>query len=184
MLRLIWVFTGRTCQFIGLISFPIFLWVFSGKSFCITELQWLEHWWLVNHGGFEIVLESLGKISHSCRILDSLGWFSVYIENGILCVLIRIASMRRFYLEHTTYLHVKENREDILIMTPDLALLLTLISSNYPCLEHIFIVPKVFEPLKFYCICIYIWTRLEKQWCIPARAISDYSSQNAQLYVW
>ena len=25
-------------------------------------------------------------------------------------------------------------------------------SSNYPCLEHIFMVPKVFEPLKYYCI--------------------------------
>ena len=36
------------------------------------------------------------------------------------------------------------------IMPPDLALWLTLISSNYPCLEHIFMVPKVLEPLKFY----------------------------------
>ena len=40
----------------------------------------------------------------------------------------------------------------ITIMPPDLALCLTLISSNYPSLEHIFIVPKVFEPSKFYCI--------------------------------
>ena len=38
------------------------------------------------------------------------------------------------------------------IMPPYLALLLTLISSNYPCLKLIFIVPKVFEPLKFDCI--------------------------------
>ena len=37
-------------------------------------------------------------------------------------------------------------------MPPDLALWLTLISSNYPCLEHILMVSKVFEPLKFYCI--------------------------------
>ena len=41
-------------------------------------------------------------------------------------------------------------------MLPDLALGLTLISSNYPCLEHIFMVPKVFEPLKFYCTFIYL----------------------------
>ena len=41
-------------------------------------------------------------------------------------------------------------------MPPDLALWLTLISSNYPCLEHIFIVPKVFDPLKFDCILFYI----------------------------
>ena len=34
-------------------------------------------------------------------------------------------------------------------MPPDLALLSTLIGSNYPCLELIFMVPKVFEPLKF-----------------------------------
>ena len=33
-------------------------------------------------------------------------------------------------------------------MPPDLALLSTLIGSNYPCLELIFMVPKVFEPLK------------------------------------
>ena len=48
-------------------------------------------------------------------------------------------------------LHVKENREDILIMLPHMALCLTLTSSNYPCLEHSFMVPKVFGPLKFYC---------------------------------
>ena len=42
---------------------------------------------------------------------------------------------------------------EILIMPPDLALLSTLIGSNYPCLELIFMVPKVFEPLKFYCTC-------------------------------
>ena len=38
-------------------------------------------------------------------------------------------------------------------MPPDLALLSTLNGSNYPCLGLIFMVPKVFEPLKFDCIC-------------------------------
>ena len=32
-----------------------------------VELQWLEHGWLVYHGCFELVLESLGTKSHSCR---------------------------------------------------------------------------------------------------------------------
>ena len=32
-----------------------------------VELQWLEHRWLVYHGYFELVLESLGKKSHSYR---------------------------------------------------------------------------------------------------------------------
>ena len=41
-------------------------------------------------------------------------------------------------------------------MPPDLALSSTLIGSNYPCLELIFMVPKVFEPLKFDCILFYI----------------------------
>ena len=41
-------------------------------------------------------------------------------------------------------------------MLPDLALWLTLISSNYLCLEDILMVPKVFEPLKFYCIALII----------------------------
>ena len=45
-----------------------------------------------------------------------------------------------------------ENRKDTPILPSDLALWLTLISSNYPCLEHIFIVPKVFEPFNLYCI--------------------------------
>ena len=48
-------------------------------------------------------------------------------------------------------LHDKENRKDIPIFPPDLALLLTLISLNYPCLKHVFMVPKVFQPLKLDC---------------------------------
>ena len=36
-------------------------------------------------------------------------------------------------------------------MPPDLALIATLIGSNYPCLELIFTVPEMFEPLKFDC---------------------------------
>ena len=41
--------------------------------------------------------------------------------------------------------------KEILIMFPHLALLSTLIGSNYPCLELIFMVPKMFELLKFDC---------------------------------
>ena len=41
--------------------------------------------------------------------------------------------------------------KEILIMPPDLALLSTLTGSNYPCLELIFMVSKVFKPLKFNC---------------------------------
>ena len=34
----------------------------------------------------------------------------------------------------------------------DICFLTTLSGSNYPCLEQIFMVPKMFEPLKFSCI--------------------------------
>ena len=44
-----------------------------------------------------------------------------------------------------------KNQKDISIKPPDLALISTLIGSNYPCLELIFMVPTVFEPLKFDC---------------------------------
>ena len=55
------------------------------------------------------------------------------------------------------HLHVKENRKYIPFMPLDLALWFTLISSNYPCLEHIFMVPKVYEPLSFYYIYCNMW---------------------------
>ena len=48
---------------------------------------------------------------------------------------------------------LKENQKDIPILPLDLALWLTLTSL---CLEHVFTVPKVFEPLKFDCI-LYIY---------------------------
>ena len=49
--------------------------------------------------------------------------------------------------------YVKENQKDISIKPLDLALSSTLTGSNYPCLELIFMVPKLFEPLKFDCTC-------------------------------
>ena len=42
--------------------------------------------------------------------------------------------------------------KEVLIMSPDLALLSTLIGLKYPCLELILMVPKMFEPFKFECI--------------------------------
>ena len=97
-------------------------------------------------------LESVGKISHSCRFRIIWGDLVFFYKNGILCLHIRIASMRRFSCEHTIYLQVKENRKYIPTVPSDLTQGLTLISTNYPCLELIFMVPKVFKPLKFDCI--------------------------------
>ena len=52
--------------------------------------------------------------------------------------------------ENTQYTIMLKNAISLFLF-PVLALWLTLTSSNYPCLEHIFIVPKVFESLKFEC---------------------------------
>ena len=56
------------------------------------------------------------------------------------------------------YLHIEESRKDTPNIPTGLALLSTLIGSNNPCLELIFMVPKVFEPLKFYCILCILFT--------------------------
>ena len=51
-------------------------------------------------------------------------------------------------------------------MPPDLPLLSTLIGSNYPCLVLIFMVPKVFEPMKFYCIYLVVLEGEQVSFCI------------------
>ena len=59
-----------------------------------VDLQWLEHKWLVYHGCFELVLESPGKNPIAAHLEKFRVIFLFYIENSMLCVLIRIASMR------------------------------------------------------------------------------------------
>ena len=56
----------------------------SGMAYTV-ELQWLEHCWLVYHGCFELVLESLGKN----RLVADLGLFSViffFILKMVYCM--------------------------------------------------------------------------------------------------
>ena len=58
---------------------------------CTAELQWLKHRWLVYHGHFQLVLESLGNhpIAADIIIFGIIqGDFLFQIDNGILCVLI------------------------------------------------------------------------------------------------
>ena len=77
-----------------ILSYEKLLWDISFRD--TVDLQWPENLWLVCHGCFELILESLGNIP----IAADFRYIKViyfYIENGILCVLIRVASMRRFY---------------------------------------------------------------------------------------
>ena len=68
---------------------------------------------------------------------------------------------------------------EILIMPPGLALLSTLIDSNNPCLEIIFMVPKMFEPLKFDCIYFY---DLNLRELTESSHIIDFHSMRMQLF--
>ena len=57
-------------------------------------------------------------------------------------------------------------------MPPYLALLSTLIGSKYPYLEQIFMVPKVFEPLKLDCIQV---TKLQENIDITNVTLMNYN---------
>ena len=54
---------------------------------------------------------------------------------------------------HLIYRTPKRYPTIISIVLPGVALIVTFQGSNYRCLEHIFMVPKGFEPSKFDCIC-------------------------------
>ena len=93
-----------------------------GKKLAFTvELQWLEHRLLFTKAVSSSFLSPSEK-SDSCRFDIFLGDFLLYTENGMLCVLSIIASMRLFYCDQTTYLLVKENRKYIPIIPTGLAL--------------------------------------------------------------
>ena len=101
------------------------------------------------HGCFEVVFESPWKNTMAA----DLGLFKLmflYILTMVGCVYSLESPRRGDSNENTLHTFLLKNIEIIPIMPPDLALWLTLISSNYPCLEQICIVPEVFEPLKLY----------------------------------
>ena len=70
----------------------------------------------------------------------------------VYCVYSLESPHRGDFNENTKYTFILQKIKEILIKLPDLALLSTLIGSNYPCLELIFMVPEVFEPLKLDCM--------------------------------
>ena len=63
----------------------------------IVELQRFEHRWLVYRGYFEFESLTKNPIAPDIIVFGIIsGGFLFYIKYGMLCVLIRIASMRRF----------------------------------------------------------------------------------------
>ena len=69
-------------------------------------------------------------------------------------------------------------------MPPDLALLSTLIGSNYSCLQLIFIVPKVFEPFKIDCKCLYFLINKTAMVTVLMHPTSDQANFLALFFKW
>ena len=119
-----------------------------------VELRWLEHRWLVYHGLFELIFESLRRFSDSSRTHILRKIFIFYDE--IVCCVYSLESPHRGdsneYTQHTIILLKIENFFiNYRHLLPDLVPWLNLIGSNNPSLEQISMVPKMFEPLKFDC---------------------------------
>ena len=68
---------------------------YSQNRAATVELQWLEHRWLVYHGCFELILESLGKIPFPLD-LEYRAIFCLMLKMVYCVHSFRIASMRRF----------------------------------------------------------------------------------------
>ena len=114
-----------------------------------VELQWLEHRLLVYHGLFELIFESLRNFSDSSR-KQILGAFVLFYYEIVCCVYSLGDS--KAYTQHTiSLLKIEKNARNYRHLLPDLAPWLNLIGSNYPSLEQISMVPKMFESLKFDC---------------------------------
>ena len=121
-----------------------------------VELRWLEHWWLVYHGLFELNFESLRNFSDSSRTHILREIFLFYYE--IVCCVYSLESPRwgdsNEYTQHTIILlKISINYRHFL---PDLLPWLKLLGLNYPSLKQIFMIPKMFEPLKFDLLCCHM----------------------------
>ena len=118
------------------------LYVYSRTSMARTPMA-------VYHGLFKFIFVSIRNFSDSSR--KQIEWsFLILLWNCMLCVLIRIASLRWV---HATYHYFVEDRKHFhkyRHLVPDLTPWLNLTGSNYPSLEQISMVPKMFEP--FDCI--------------------------------
>ena len=76
------------------------------------------------------------------------------------CLYIRIAVQvkARHPNENTQHIFILKNTEKISLVCLLTGAMIKLFTSNYPCLEYLFMVPKAFEPLKF---CNYVYFQSE-----------------------
>ena len=116
----------------------------------------------------------------------------------MLCVLIRIIEAILMSTLNIQLLRRKSKKKNTLnyrYLLPDLVPWLTLSGSNYPYLEQISMVPKMFEPLKFDCTCIRLLKCYHVIWPITIYKIpyfierfliggNEWASRPAFSYNW
>ena len=85
-------------------------------------------------------------------IFEEYGAFYFLFYNEIVCCVYSLESPRRVHSTYHYFIWIILDRKDITKLSPlppDLALWLTLNGLNYPCLEQISTVQKMFEPIEF-----------------------------------
>ena len=100
--------------------------------------------------------------------------FLVYIDNGILCVLVRIVSN-----ENTQYAFILKKIEKLFLLCHLTSRCNQPHWLELPCLELIFMVPKVFKPLKFDSTCI---TMPESQKDVTTMMLSASASKVGKYF--
>ena len=113
-----------------------------------VKSQWLEHQWLVYLGCFQLV-ESLRNSPDSSRKQILREIFLFYQE--IVCCVYSLELPHRGdsdeYTQHTSFKNFSK-----LSPFASWPSRWTLSGSNYLCLEWISMVPKMFQPLRLYCL--------------------------------
>ena len=105
-------------------------------------------------GWFELFFQSLQDSSNSSRKIF-MDFFLFY--HGIVCCMYSLESPHRGdsneYTQHTIIVYkIEKISLNYRYLLPELVPWLTVSGSNYPCLERISMVPKMFEPLRFDCM--------------------------------
>ena len=124
------------------------------KIYSITSMAWTRMArlsWMIRTR-FSVPTKSFQKLKKT----NILGYiFSYFIR--IVCCMYSLESPRRGdsneYTQHTIVVYkIEKIFQNYRYLLPELMPWLTLIGSNYSCLERISMVPEMFEPLRFDCI--------------------------------
>ena len=107
-------------------------------------------------GLFELVFQSLQNSSNRSRKQIFMDFFFLFYHGIVRCAYSLESPHRSDSNEYTQHTIIVLKIEKISLnyryLFPELVPWLTLSDSNYPCLERISMVPKMFEPLRFDCI--------------------------------